>query len=53
MKTGRGELSAKVGTRIRKEEFTVWASEFDENINFELGHQICEGEEVCTLLFRL
>ncbi len=53
IKSGREKLSAKVGTRICTVEYSTWASEFDRNIKFQLGHQICEGSESCTLRFSL
>ena len=49
---GREHLSEKVGTRICSTEYRVWASEFGENIEFELRGQICSGASHCRLLFR-
>jgi predicted ArsR family transcriptional regulator len=51
IKSGREHLSEKVGTRICTTEYQVWASEFGDNINFELQDQICNGLNCCTLLF--
>ena len=51
IKSGRENLSEKVGTRICTTEYRVWASEFGENIKFELQDQICQGLHCCTLLF--
>jgi hypothetical protein len=53
IKSGREHLSGKVGTRICTTEYQVWASEFGNDITFELGDQICEGFEGCTLLFKV
>lgn len=52
VKSGREELSGKVGNVICNTEYPVWASEFG-NIEFELKEQMCEGSNCCTLDFRL
>jgi hypothetical protein len=49
--SGREHLSGKVGTLICNSEYSVWASEFGDDIRFELGEQICEGCESCVLMF--
>ena len=51
VKSGRENLSEKVGTLICNTEYSVWASEFDDNICFELQHQICKGSQFCILQF--
>ena len=51
VKSGRENLSGKVGTCICNTEYSVWASEFDEKISFELQCQICKGSEFCVLEF--
>jgi hypothetical protein len=51
VKSGREDLSGKVGTLICNTEYSVWASEFDDNICFELQHQICQGSQFCILQF--
>ena len=51
IKSGRLELSGKVGSRICRTEYSVWASEFGEDIRFDLEDQICKGAEVCVLSF--
>jgi len=51
VKSGRGELSGKVGTRICNTEYAVWVSEFSDNISYELQSQICRGSELCILHF--
>ena len=51
LRTGREALSPKVGRRICTTEYSVWASEFGDNICFEQGCCICEGAETCVLQF--
>lgn len=51
VKSGRENLSGKVGDIICKTEYSVWASEFDDSIRFELQSQICKGSEFCILQF--
>src|SRR4030042_4451976 len=51
VKSKREALSGKVGTLICNTEYSVWASEFGENIKFELKHQICTGSNSCILKF--
>jgi len=51
VKSGRANLSEKVGTCICNTEYRVWASEFGDNICFELQSQICKGSEFCILQF--
>lgn len=51
VKSGRENLSEKVGTLICNTEYSVWASEFDDNICFELQAQICKGSQFCILQF--
>lgn len=53
LKSGREKFSGKVGTLICNNEYSAWASEFGEDIKFELGEQICEGSPTCVLRFRL
>jgi hypothetical protein len=52
VKSGREKHSAKVGTTICNVEYSVWTSEFDENIQFTLRTQKCKGSEHCTLDFK-
>lgn len=47
----REGLSGRVGTLICNSENSVWASEFGDDIRFELGDQICEGCKTCVLNF--
>jgi hypothetical protein len=51
VKSGREEYSGKVGTAICNVEYSVWASEFDENMHFTLRTQKCKGSEHCMLDF--
>jgi len=51
VKAGREKLSGKVGTLICSTEYSVWATEFGENIRFELKGQICTGAPSCMLHF--
>jgi hypothetical protein len=51
VKSGREHLSAAVGDAICNAEQAVWASEFGEDIKFELKGQICRGEGGCLLSF--
>ncbi len=52
IKSGRENLSSKVGTLVCNTEYPVWASEFGEDIRFELGEQICRGSKCCVLQFK-
>jgi len=52
IKSGREKLSGRVGTLICNTENSVWASEFGENIKFELKDQICQGATSCVLQFK-
>jgi hypothetical protein len=52
VKSGRKKLSGKVGTTICNVEYSVWASEFGENLQFTLGTQKCKGSESCILDFK-
>ena len=52
VRSGRQMLSARIGMKICTSEYSAWASEFGENIRFELKHQICSGEEFCSLHFQ-
>ncbi len=53
IKLGREKLSEKVGTLVCNTEYSVWASEFGENISFELKKQICKGCKSCILHFSI
>jgi predicted ArsR family transcriptional regulator len=51
IKSGREALSDKVNPRICSTELSVWASEFGDDIRFELEEQICKGSTSCILRF--
>ncbi len=51
VKANRKHLSGKVGDMICTAEYSVWASEFDDKIRFELQSQICQGSAICILQF--
>ena len=51
LKSGRENLSEKIGSKICNTEYSVWAAEFGENIKFELKNQICKGDNCCVLHF--
>jgi len=53
VKSGREHLSGKIGTRICNTEYSVWAKEFGDDIQFELESQICNGSQFCILKFNL
>jgi hypothetical protein len=52
IKSGREKLSGKVGTLVCNTEYSVWASEFGDNLSFELKDQICQGAPSCVLQFK-
>jgi hypothetical protein len=52
IKSGREKLSGKVGTMVCSTEYSVWASEFGENLSFELKDQICQDAPYCVLQFK-
>ena len=47
----RASLSGSIGKLICSTEYSVWASEFNDDIHFELKEHICEGSESCILQF--
>ena len=47
----RESLAEKVGTLICSTEYSGWASEFGDDICFQLERQICKGSEFCILHF--
>lgn len=52
VKSGREDLSGKVGSRICGTEYQVLAAEFGPGITFELGDQICQSSRRCRFIFR-
>jgi len=51
LKSGREQLSGRVGSMICNTEYAAWASEFGDNIKFELKERICAGSPRCILHF--
>ncbi|MCL4416120.1 MAG: L-2-amino-thiazoline-4-carboxylic acid hydrolase [Actinobacteria bacterium] len=51
IKSGRENLSEKIGELICRNEYSIFASEFDKNIKFELGQRICKGSPCCRFIF--
>ena len=49
--SGREELSARVGNTICKTEYSVWASEFGDDIQYEHQYRLCEGSKTCVMQF--
>lgn len=52
VKSGREDLSGRIGDLICGIENAVWASEFGD-ITFERSDQICKGDERCVLTYNL
>ena len=52
IKSDRQYLAAKIGTRICRTEYAVWAHEFDGNIEFEMNEFLCDGDRNCIIKFR-
>jgi len=53
VKSGREQLSGKIGPKICGAEYGVWAREFGDDIRFELKDSLCKGGGVCLLEFSL
>ena len=51
IKSGRENLSEKIGALICQNEYLIFASEFDKNIKFKLGQRICKGSSCCKFVF--
>jgi hypothetical protein len=51
IKSRRENLSHKIGNTICSSEYSVFASEFDKNIKFELGDRICNKSACCKFVF--
>jgi hypothetical protein len=50
VKSGRENLSGKIGDLICREENSIWASEFG-NFRLEMRDRICKGSDRCILCF--
>jgi hypothetical protein len=53
VKSGRENLAEKLGNTICNTDCSTWASEFGDNIKFELQSQICKDSKHCILQFSL
>jgi hypothetical protein len=51
IKSGRENLSQNIGNTICRSEYSIFASEFDKNIKFELGDRICNKSTCCKFVF--
>ena len=51
LKSNRGHLSDRIGSLVCGSEYPVWASEFGEDIHFEMKEGICKGSPQCVLRF--
>jgi hypothetical protein len=51
IKSARENLSEKIGSMICQNEYSIFASEFDKNIKFELGERICKDSACCKFVF--
>jgi len=51
IKSGRENLSEKIGKMICRNEYSGFAVEFDKNIKFELAERICMGSTCCKFVF--
>ncbi len=51
VRSGRKDLSGKVGTRICGTEYSTWAAEFGQGLRFDRRSEICTGSERCLLEF--
>ena len=52
VKSGREKLSGEVGTAICNVEYSVWISEFDENMRLAFRTRKCQGSEQCNIHFQ-
>jgi hypothetical protein len=50
-KANREHLAGKIGGRICSTEYSGWAKEFGDTIQFKLDGQLCDGCEKCRLVF--
>ena len=48
---GRENVSAKIGTTICNTDGSAWASEFGDDIKFEIESQLCSGSKLCIMKF--
>jgi hypothetical protein len=50
--SGREELSPRVGSAICPTEYSVWVSEFGDDIRWEQLCRLCEGSQTCIIQFK-
>ncbi|MBN1435934.1 MAG: L-2-amino-thiazoline-4-carboxylic acid hydrolase [Sedimentisphaerales bacterium] len=50
-RANREHLSAQIGDRICNAEYSTWAKEFGDNIEYELSQQLCKGDNCCMIRF--
>ena len=50
--SGREKLSSRVGNAICTTEYSVWASEFGDDIRWEQLCRLYEGSETCMIQFK-
>lgn len=50
-KAKREHLAGKIGSKICSAEYSGWAREFGDTIQFKLDGQLCNGCEKCRLIF--
>jgi hypothetical protein len=48
---GRENVSEIIGTTICNTDGSAWASEFGDDIRFEIESQLCSGSEKCIMKF--
>jgi len=48
IRSKRGHLSEKIGSIICRTEYSVFASEFEPEIKFNISTQICKNDECCN-----
>jgi hypothetical protein len=51
IKSKREAFSEKIGNVICRNEYSIFASEFDKNIKFKLGERICSNSTCCKFVF--
>lgn len=52
-KSGRANLSGRIGDRVCTADYTAWAHEFGKDIEFNLLSQVCKGAKKCVMSFIL
>jgi len=52
LKSGRQQLAGRVGDVVCRADYSAWAAEFKNGLEFHLDRQICQGHTCCRLEFR-